>query len=86
LNLLAPITIRDHSFLAAGSTLNLEVPEGALAVARAKQRNVEGWMARREASPSKDDGAPSQDQNERKNERDQKDRPKKKPKAKKRGN
>ncbi len=48
-NLLSPVTIRNHSFLAAGSTINMEVPEGALAVARAKQRNVEGWMARREA-------------------------------------
>jgi bifunctional UDP-N-acetylglucosamine pyrophosphorylase/glucosamine-1-phosphate N-acetyltransferase len=48
-NLLSPVRIRDHSFLAAGSTINREVPEGALAVARAKQRNVDGWMARREA-------------------------------------
>ena len=52
-NLLSPITIRNHSFLAAGSTLNKEVPEGALAVARTKQRNVEGWMARRKVSKEK---------------------------------
>jgi hypothetical protein len=30
--------------------LNKEVPEHALAVARAKQRNVEGWGKRRQAS------------------------------------
>jgi bifunctional UDP-N-acetylglucosamine pyrophosphorylase/glucosamine-1-phosphate N-acetyltransferase len=48
-NLLSPVTIRNHSFLAAGSTINREVPEDALAVARARQRNVEGWMARRDA-------------------------------------
>jgi bifunctional UDP-N-acetylglucosamine pyrophosphorylase/glucosamine-1-phosphate N-acetyltransferase len=48
-NLLSPVVIRNHAFLAAGSTIDREVPEDALAVARAKQRNVEGWMARREA-------------------------------------
>ena len=48
-NLLAPLVVQDHSFLAAGSTLNKEVPEHALAVARAKQRNVEGWGKRRAA-------------------------------------
>jgi bifunctional UDP-N-acetylglucosamine pyrophosphorylase/glucosamine-1-phosphate N-acetyltransferase len=48
-NLLSPVTIHDLTFLAAGSTINQEVPRGALAVARPKQRNVEGWMARREA-------------------------------------
>jgi bifunctional UDP-N-acetylglucosamine pyrophosphorylase/glucosamine-1-phosphate N-acetyltransferase len=47
-NLLSPVAIRNHSFLAAGSTINKEVPEDALAVARARQRNVEGWMARRD--------------------------------------
>ena len=52
-NLISPVTIRNHSFLAAGSTINMEVPEDALAVARAKQRNVEGWMARREARAQK---------------------------------
>ena len=49
-NLLSPVVIRNHSFLAAGSTIDREVPEDALAVARAKQRNVEGWMKRREAA------------------------------------
>jgi bifunctional UDP-N-acetylglucosamine pyrophosphorylase/glucosamine-1-phosphate N-acetyltransferase len=53
-NLLSPVTIQDLTFLAAGSTINQEVPSGALAVARAKQRNVEGWMARREARKKKD--------------------------------
>lgn len=65
-NLLSPVTIRSGSFLAAGSTINLEVPEGALAVARARQRNVEGWSARREsraqrARESKEAGAVKED-------------------------
>jgi len=52
-NLLSPVTIQDLTFLAAGSTIDKEVPTGALAVARAKQRNVEGWMTRREAGKQK---------------------------------
>ena len=48
-NLVAPVTIRKHSFLAAGSTISHEVPEEALAVARARQSNIEGWVPRREA-------------------------------------
>jgi bifunctional UDP-N-acetylglucosamine pyrophosphorylase/glucosamine-1-phosphate N-acetyltransferase len=32
--------------MAAGSTLTEDVPEGALAVARARQRNVEGYADR----------------------------------------
>jgi bifunctional UDP-N-acetylglucosamine pyrophosphorylase/glucosamine-1-phosphate N-acetyltransferase len=58
-NLLSPVTIRSHSFLAAGSTINKEVPEDALAVARARQRNVEGWMARRDRRRGGGDGKKS---------------------------
>jgi bifunctional UDP-N-acetylglucosamine pyrophosphorylase/glucosamine-1-phosphate N-acetyltransferase len=49
-NLIAPITVEAGAFVAAGSTITLPVPGGALAVARAKQRNVEGWMERRRKS------------------------------------
>lgn len=49
-NLVAPITLEADSFVAAGSTLTQDVPAEALAVARARQRNVEGWVARRNAS------------------------------------
>ncbi len=52
-NLIAPVTVRNHSYVAAGSTINLEVPEEALAVARAKQRNIDGWVARRVARAGK---------------------------------
>ena len=47
-NLLSPVTLQNHCFIAAGSTINKEVPVDALGVARTKQRNVEGWFARRE--------------------------------------
>jgi len=42
-NLVAPVTIREGSFIAAGSTITKEVPEGALAIARMRQENKEGW-------------------------------------------
>ena len=29
--------------LAAGSTITKEVPENALGIARARQKNIEGW-------------------------------------------
>jgi bifunctional UDP-N-acetylglucosamine pyrophosphorylase/glucosamine-1-phosphate N-acetyltransferase len=45
-NLVAPVTIDANAFVAAGSTITESVPKDALAVARAKQRNVEGWRLR----------------------------------------
>ncbi|MFP8873162.1 MAG: hypothetical protein VCB42_01215, partial [Myxococcota bacterium] len=53
-NLISPVEIEDRAFLAAGSTINKPVPEGALAVARAGQRNIEGWVARREGRSGPD--------------------------------
>lgn len=47
-NLVSPVDIAPHAFLAAGSTITLDVPEDALGVARARQRNLEGWVARKE--------------------------------------
>jgi bifunctional UDP-N-acetylglucosamine pyrophosphorylase/glucosamine-1-phosphate N-acetyltransferase len=47
-NLIAPVVIGDNAAVAAGSTITGPVPDDALAVARARQRNVEGWVARRE--------------------------------------
>jgi len=41
--LVAPIKLSDNAFVAAGSTVNVDVPEEHLAVGRAKQRNVSGW-------------------------------------------
>ena len=46
-NLIAPVAVEDDAFVAAGSTITSDVPRGALGVARARQRNVEGWVARR---------------------------------------
>ena len=41
--LVAPIILADNSFIAAGSSVNSDVPADNLAVARAKQRNIPGW-------------------------------------------
>jgi bifunctional UDP-N-acetylglucosamine pyrophosphorylase / glucosamine-1-phosphate N-acetyltransferase len=46
----APVTVGDDAYTAAGSIVTEDVPPGALAVARAKQRNVEGYAERRDAS------------------------------------
>jgi bifunctional UDP-N-acetylglucosamine pyrophosphorylase/glucosamine-1-phosphate N-acetyltransferase len=45
-NLIAPLALERNSFVAAGSTITKGVPPDALAVARARQRNVEGWVPR----------------------------------------
>jgi bifunctional UDP-N-acetylglucosamine pyrophosphorylase/glucosamine-1-phosphate N-acetyltransferase len=48
-NLIAPLVVGKDAAVAAGSTLTGGVPEGALAVERGRQRNIEGWRARRNA-------------------------------------
>ena len=42
-NLVAPVTINDHSFIAAGSTITDDVESDALAIARARQVVKSGW-------------------------------------------
>ena len=43
----APVTIGDGAYTAAGSVITEDVPPGAMAVARGRQRNIEGWVERR---------------------------------------
>ncbi|MFL6139560.1 MAG: bifunctional UDP-N-acetylglucosamine diphosphorylase/glucosamine-1-phosphate N-acetyltransferase GlmU [Frankiaceae bacterium] len=51
--LVAPVTIGDGAYTAAGSVITSDVPPGAMAVARGRQRNVEGWVERsRPGSPA----------------------------------
>jgi bifunctional UDP-N-acetylglucosamine pyrophosphorylase/glucosamine-1-phosphate N-acetyltransferase len=47
----APVTIGDDAYTAAGSVITEDVPPGALAVARQRQKNIEGYAARQ-----RDDG------------------------------
>lgn len=42
-NLVAPVTVKKGSYIAAGSTITDEVPEDSLAIARARQVNKEGY-------------------------------------------
>ena len=45
--LVAPVTVGDGAYTAAGSVITSDVPPGAMAVARSPQRNVAGWVRRR---------------------------------------
>ena len=45
--LVAPVTIGDGAYTAAGSVITEDVPPGAMGVARGKQRNVLGWVMRK---------------------------------------
>ncbi len=46
-NLISPVTVENNAYTAAGSTVTKTVPENSLAVARAKQVNIENWVTRR---------------------------------------
>jgi len=43
----APVTVGDGVYTAAGSVITKDVPPGSLAVARGQQRNIAGWVARK---------------------------------------
>lgn len=44
---IAPVTIGDGAYTGAGSVIGEDVPAGALGIARARQRNIEGYDERR---------------------------------------
>jgi bifunctional UDP-N-acetylglucosamine pyrophosphorylase/glucosamine-1-phosphate N-acetyltransferase len=46
--LVAPVRLGDEAYVGAGSTVTEDVPPGALAISRPPQKNVEGWVARRQ--------------------------------------
>src|SRR5690606_36625367 len=47
--IVAPMTVGDGTYTAAGPVIVQDVPPGAMAVARDRQRNIEGWVERRRA-------------------------------------
>jgi bifunctional UDP-N-acetylglucosamine pyrophosphorylase/glucosamine-1-phosphate N-acetyltransferase len=53
----APVRVGDGAYTAAGSIITQDVPPGAMAVARAPQRNVAGWVARKRAGTAAADAA-----------------------------
>ena len=42
-NLVAPVTVGDGAYTAAGSTITKDVPAGDMGIARERQTNLEGW-------------------------------------------
>ena len=48
--LVAPVSVGDDAYTGAGSVITEDVPAGALGIARARQRNVEGYAERRAGS------------------------------------
>ena len=45
--LVAPVTVGRNAYVAAGSVITQDVPTGALAIARGRQENKEGWVKAR---------------------------------------
>ena len=58
--LVAPISVGDRAYTAAGSVITKDVPPGALGVARERQRNVEGYTDRRKEREAPAESAPSE--------------------------
>jgi bifunctional UDP-N-acetylglucosamine pyrophosphorylase/glucosamine-1-phosphate N-acetyltransferase len=52
-SLVAPLHVGDRAYTGAGSTITDDVPEGALGVAREKQKNIEGYADRVEEDSQK---------------------------------
>jgi bifunctional UDP-N-acetylglucosamine pyrophosphorylase / glucosamine-1-phosphate N-acetyltransferase len=48
----APVSVGDDAYTGAGSVITEDVPDGALGIARARQRNVEGYAGRKEQEAS----------------------------------
>ena len=45
----SPVDVADGAYVAAGTALTSDVEPGQIAVARGRQRNVDGWVARARA-------------------------------------
>ena len=54
-NLIAPVTVGDGAYTAAGSTITDDIPSMALAIARARQTNKKDWAARHKLKEPKKD-------------------------------
>jgi bifunctional UDP-N-acetylglucosamine pyrophosphorylase / glucosamine-1-phosphate N-acetyltransferase len=61
--LVAPLTVGEGAYVAAGSTITRDVPAGALALGRAQQVDKPGWTERkaRERAAKTKDRTPGKD-------------------------
>jgi bifunctional UDP-N-acetylglucosamine pyrophosphorylase/glucosamine-1-phosphate N-acetyltransferase len=53
-SLVAPLHVGDRAYTGAGSAITEDVPDGALAIAREKQQNIEGYADRKEQEDSQE--------------------------------
>ena len=51
--LIAPVTVGRGAYVGTGTTVRENVPPGALVVSAGKQRNIEGWVARKRETTAK---------------------------------
>jgi len=49
--LIAPVRVGKGAYVAAGSSITEDVPEGALGIARGRQTNIQGWVEKKKTSP-----------------------------------
>jgi bifunctional UDP-N-acetylglucosamine pyrophosphorylase / glucosamine-1-phosphate N-acetyltransferase len=54
-SLVAPVDVGDGAYTGAGAVIREDVPQGALGVTDAKQRNIDGYAERREEEPREED-------------------------------
>ncbi len=54
--LVAPVEVGDDAYIGAGSTITKDVPAGSLALSRAGQENMDGWVQRFREKHKKKDG------------------------------
>ena len=48
--MVAPVNVGANTLVAAGSVITKDVPDGALAIARGRQENHEGWVEKHHPS------------------------------------
>ena len=46
-NLVAPVSVGNNAYTAAGSTITRDVPDDAMAIGRCRQENKEGWAEKK---------------------------------------
>jgi bifunctional UDP-N-acetylglucosamine pyrophosphorylase/glucosamine-1-phosphate N-acetyltransferase len=59
--LVAPVTIGDGAYTAAGSVITEDVPAGALGIARSRQSNILGWVLKKRKGSKSAEAAAKQE-------------------------